>query len=159
MNAGRVAKWVGSVALAAMVSLAQAEELKVGDSAVAVGAAAADSLTTHLALASGAHEANPLVSTSPAGLVGLFAVKWGLIELANRSDLPPAQKQRVNRVTTTLWGGAAANNLMLAVGSTGPLALVVGVVSGVILWNAGEPAPSSVPTAPEELSPSGDGAR
>ena len=156
MNAGRVSKWVGALALVAMISATQADELKVGDSAVAVGAAAADSLTTHLALASGAHEANPLVSTSPAGLVGLFAVKWGLIELVNRSDLPLSQKQRANRVTTSLWGGAAANNLMLAVGATGPLALVVGVVSGVVLWTAGEPAHNAVP---EELSPSGDGVR
>ena len=132
---GQLRQWAAVGLLLGAMGIARAESLEGGSPTGALGAAAADSVTTRLALTHGGREANPLVNTTPAGLVGLFALKWGLVEAVNQSDLPPEQKRVANRTMTAFWGGASANNLMLAVGSAGPVAMVVGAVTGVLLWN------------------------
>lgn len=101
----------------------------------AVTAAVADSLTTHLALQAGAIETNPLINTSAGGLVVLAGLKWALVEYVDSSDFLDSQKSNFKRATTAVWGGAAINNLLLALSASNPVSLLAGVVGGIWLWN------------------------
>lgn len=98
----------------------------------AVHAAVADGVTTGLALSAGALEMNPLVSTSPAGLVMLTGAKIGLVKLADR--LPEDEKRLVIKTSSSLWTGAAVNNLMVLLSAPSPAAIAAGVVAGVLWW-------------------------
>jgi hypothetical protein len=99
---------------------------------------AADSISTHAAISSGlAEEANPLVDTSVGGLIVLAGLKIGLSEAIDRSDMPDLQKAEFQNMASSLWLGVSANNLMLAAASTGPAAIVVGIVTGYALWRNG----------------------
>lgn len=98
----------------------------------AVHAAVADGVTTGLALSAGALEMNPLISTSPAGLVMLTGAKIGLVKLADR--LPEDEKRVVIKTSSSLWTGAAVNNLMVLLSVPSPAAIAVGVVAGVLWW-------------------------
>lgn len=59
----------------------------------AMPAAMADGISTGLAISSGALEMNPLISTSPAGLIALTGAKIGLVKRTDR--LPEAEKRLV----------------------------------------------------------------
>jgi hypothetical protein len=95
-------------------------------------AAVADGLTTGLALSTGALEANPLLSPSPMGILTITALKVGLSQYAQ--TLPEEEKRTALKYTTSFWGGAAVNNLLVAIAAPTPLALVAGVVAGVMAW-------------------------
>jgi hypothetical protein len=95
-------------------------------------AAVADGLTTGLAISAGAVEANPLLSSSPVGILAITAMKFGFTRYAQ--TLPEEEKRTVLKSTTSFWGGAAINNLLVAVATPTPLALVAGVVAGVLAW-------------------------
>jgi hypothetical protein len=95
-------------------------------------AAVADGVTTALALSSGAMEMNPLVSTSPLGLLALTGAKIGLMNFAK--TLPEQDKRMVLKTSTALWSGAAVNNLMVLMAAPTPLAVVAGVLVGVLSW-------------------------
>jgi hypothetical protein len=95
-------------------------------------AAVADGLTTSLAISAGAVEANPLLSASPVGILAVTAMKFGVTRYAQ--TLPEEEKRTVLKSTTSFWGGAAVNNLLVAVAAPTPLALVAGVVAGVLAW-------------------------
>jgi hypothetical protein len=95
-------------------------------------AAVADGVTTALALSSGAMEMNPLISTSPLGLIALTGAKIGLVSFAK--TLPEKDKRMVLKSSTALWSGAAVNNLLVLMAAPTPLAVVVGVVVGVLSW-------------------------
>jgi hypothetical protein len=95
-------------------------------------AAVADGVTTALALSSGAMEMNPLVSTSPLGLIALTGAKIGLVNFAK--TLPEQDKRMVLKTSTALWSGAAVNNLMVLMAAPTPLAVVAGVLVGVLSW-------------------------
>lgn len=100
--------------------------------------AVADSVSTHIGLqAAGAVEANPLVNTSPAGLIGLAVVKIGVTELVNRSSWPEVDKQRFNNNASALWTGVSVNNLLIAASASTPVAIGGGVVVGYLLWKNG----------------------
>lgn len=98
-------------------------------------AAAADSISTHIAMSASEHltEANSLVNTSPAGLLALFVVKLSLLEIVERHY--PEQKPAVFRNASAVWGGVSASNLALAAGAAGPLALAVGLASGAYIYS------------------------
>lgn len=98
----------------------------------AVHAAVADGLTTGLALSAGALEMNPLISSSPAGLVLLTGAKIGLVKYADR--LPEDEKRTVIKSSSSLWTGAAVNNLMVLLSVPSPAAIAAGVVAGVLWW-------------------------
>lgn len=99
---------------------------------VAMSAAIADGVTTGIALAGGAVEMNPMVPTSPLGLIGLTGAKIMLVNYA--STLPEQEKRTVLKTTTGLWGGAAANNLLVLLGAPPPIPLFAGAVIGVMAW-------------------------
>lgn len=100
--------------------------------------AVADSLSTHIGLqAAGAVEANPLVNTSPAGLLLLAGVKIGITEAVNRSGWPEADKQRFNNNASALWTGVSVNNLLIAASASTPVAIGGGILVGYLLWRDG----------------------
>jgi hypothetical protein len=98
----------------------------------AMQAAVADGITTGLAVSSGALEMNPLISTSPAGLVVLTGAKIALVKYADR--LPEDEKRTLIKTSSSLWTGAAVNNLMVLLSAPTPAAIAVGVVAGVLWW-------------------------
>ena len=98
----------------------------------AMQAAVVDGVSTGLALSSGAVEMNPLISTSPVGLIALTGAKIGLVKYADR--LPEPQKRVVIKTSSSVWGGAAVNNLMVLMSAPSPLAIAAGVTAGVLWW-------------------------
>ena len=98
----------------------------------AVRAAIADGVTTGIALASGAVEMNPLVVTSPVGLIALTAGKIGLVKYAE--GLPESDKRLVKKSSTAFWSGAAANNIMVLLAAPPPFPLLAGVAIAVLGW-------------------------
>ena len=91
-------------------------------------AAIADTATTALALNNGARELNPL------GFLGASIGK--LVYLYIREDLTLEEQLRYDRIATSLWAGAAANNavVLLAPGSAVFLGLGVGAYVGLSIW-------------------------
>lgn len=98
----------------------------------AMHAAVADGISTSLAIAGGAVEMNPLISTSPIGLIALTGAKIGLVKYADR--LPEPQKRLVIKTSSAVWGGAAVNNLMVLMAAPTPVAVAAGVMAGVLWW-------------------------
>lgn len=98
----------------------------------AITAAIADGVTTNLALSAGAVEANPLIFTSPLGLVALTGMKIGLVKYA--ATLPEPEKRLTLKSTSALWGGAAANNLMVLFAAPPPFPIIAGLVMGIATW-------------------------
>jgi hypothetical protein len=88
----------------------------------------ADTITTGIALEQGGRELNPL------GFLGATAGK--LVYLYIRSDLTEEERSRYDRLTTSLWTAAAANNVVviLAPGSGVFLGLGVGAYVGWSIW-------------------------
>ena len=88
----------------------------------------ADTATTAIALSNGAHELNP------AGFAGATVGK--LVYLYLRQDLPADKQQEYDRVATSLWTGAAANNAvqLLAPGTGLLLSLSLGIYVGLSIW-------------------------
>ncbi len=105
----------------------------VGGSDNAVAAAVADGVTTGLALSAGAVELNPLISTSPIGLVLMTGMKIGLAKYAE--TLPEEDKRTTLKSTSALWGGAAVNNLMVLFAAPPPLPIIAGLIMGFATWN------------------------
>ncbi|MGX4640633.1 hypothetical protein [Massilia sp. SYSU DXS3249] len=98
----------------------------------AMQSAMVDGVSTGLALSAGAIEMNPLVSTSPLGLVALTGAKIGLVKLAGR--LPKNEKRLVIKTSSAIWGGAAVNNLMVLASAAPTVAIGTGVIAGVLWW-------------------------
>lgn len=104
------------------------------DVTIPLGTAAMDSISTKVALTSTfAKEANGLVNTSSAGLFGLFVIKSGLVYIINNHTKGEDRKFGL-KATSGLWGAASANNLLLATGATGGVAIAGGVLAGVGMW-------------------------
>lgn len=99
---------------------------------MATAAAVADGLTTALALSSGAVEMNPLVATSPVGLVAMTGLKIGLVKYAE--TLPEEDKRSVMKTTSAIWMGAAVNNLLVIASAATPFAIVAGIAAGYAMW-------------------------
>lgn len=98
----------------------------------AIAAAVADGVTTGLALSAGGVEANALISTTPLGLVALTAMKIGLVKYAD--TFPEQEKRTTLKTASTVWGGAAINNLMILVAAPPPFPIVAGMIAGFATW-------------------------
>ncbi len=109
-----------------------AASIETGAANGAITAAVADGVTTSLALSSGAIEMNPLISTSPLGLVAITGMKIGLAKYAE--TLPEDDKRLTLKTSSALWGGAAVNNMMVLFAAPPPLPLIAGVLMGIATW-------------------------
>lgn len=99
----------------------------------AIAAAVADGVTTGLALSSGAVELNPIMPTSPLGLVVVTGMKIGLVKYAE--TLPEEEKRLTMKTSSAFWGGAAINNLMVLFAAPPPLPVIAGLLMGLATWN------------------------
>ncbi len=97
-------------------------------------AAWADGLSTALAMSQGAVERNPLVGSTPAGLLAATGAKLGMVELVDRSNLTPEQRHRTLNAMAALWGGASINNLLILLSAQPPVAMLAGVAGGLWMW-------------------------
>ena len=95
-------------------------------------AAGADTATTGIALANGARELNPL------GFWGATAMK--VLYLSRRNSLDADTRAGYDRIATSVWTGAAANNL-LQILSPVPLlySVTVGFMVGYTIYTADTP--------------------
>lgn len=99
----------------------------------AMAAAVADGVTTGMALSAGALETNPLIATSPVGLVAVTGLKIGLVNLAD--SLPQQEKRLTLKSTSAVWGGAAVNNILVFLAAPAPFPILAGFVAGIMTWN------------------------
>lgn len=96
--------------------------------------AAGDSISTHIALKqANVVESNSLINTSPAGLLGLFAIKAGAIYLLDQQK-PDIRKPGL-KITAGLWNGVILNNIFVAAGAANPVSIVAGIAYGVYMYN------------------------
>lgn len=100
--------------------------------------AMADGLSTYAALAAGGVERNPLLNSSPAGLLAATGLKLGLVEAIDAAGMPQEHKRSALRWLSTLWNAASLHNLAIAAGAATPLAVAVGLGSGVWMWRKSE---------------------
>ena len=96
-------------------------------------AAAADVATTGIGLALGAAEANPL---------GLLTLPAKLAAIQHAESLPTGEREYALSAISSMWTGAAANNLcivaaILTGGAFAPACLIVGAAVGMQRWDAG----------------------
>ncbi|MFC7205967.1 hypothetical protein [Comamonas endophytica] len=95
--------------------------------------ALADSVTTNIGLNQpGLAEKNGLINTSPAGLVGLFVIKAGIIYYFDHQK--PAIRKSGLKATAGVWNGVAMNNLLLIAGASNPISLIGGALFGVFMY-------------------------
>lgn len=154
MKETKMKKSLMGLLVALCASSAFAVEPGVTAKQAAIGAAVADSVSTHLALQAGAVETNPLVHTSVGGLVLLAGIKLGVLSWVDDSaSLSAKEKESAHRTMTSLWGGVTANNLLLATAATGPVAIVGGRITGVVLWNLDYAPPAPVVAAANPVTP------
>lgn len=95
-------------------------------------AAVADSVSTHIAIASGGVEQNGLVNTSPAGLVALAAVKLGVLQIVD--NLPEQERAMGLKTSAALWTGVSVNNILVAVSAGGAVPVVAALAAGYWMW-------------------------
>lgn len=130
--------WAGLMSSAAWANATPAQatpnESGLSTKQVAQTMAIGDSLSTGLGLAAGAAEANPLVNTSPLGLVALAGMK--LLMLNHIDQYPDERRVPLQRKMSSFWGGLSANNLLLAAGATGGLAVPAGILAGYLIYNS-----------------------
>jgi hypothetical protein len=100
---------------------------------IAMAVATADVMTTSLVIASGGVEMNPLVSSTPLGLVAFAATKIGLIKYA--ATLPEPEKRVTLKSTSSVWGGAAVNNIAVYLAAPPPFPIIAGLIMGFATWN------------------------
>lgn len=111
----------------------KAEQAGLDGADTATAAAIADGLTTGLALGAGAIETKPLIATNPIGLVAMTGLKIGHVQYAD--TLPTEDKRAVMKTSSAVWGGAAANNLLVLLAAPTPLSVVAGLLAGGMIWN------------------------
>lgn len=127
------AMWPGNHA-AAESSAAKKSAVYSSAANLPLAGALGDSVTTHIGISqAGLSEANGLINTSPAGLVGLFVVKAGIVYYLDRQ--PPEVRKSGLKTAAGIWSGFTMNNLLLIAGSTNPLSLVGGAVFGAYMYH------------------------
>jgi len=97
-------------------------------------AAWADGLSTVLALSQGAVERNPLIGSSPAGLLAVTGAKLGLVEWVDRSGMTPEQRHSMLNALAAVWGGASINNVLVLLSAQPAVAVLAGVAGGLWMW-------------------------
>lgn len=98
----------------------------------AMVSAVADGVTTGIALSAGAIETNPLIATSPIGLVALTGAKLGLVKYAD--TMSQDDKRLTLKSASALWGGAAVNNVMVLLAAPPPFPIFAGLIMGIATW-------------------------
>lgn len=88
-------------------------------------AAVADGATTVLALSRGAVEANPIMPSSPMGIVAVTALKYGAAGLVK--DIPGA-----SAAATGVLSIGSINNLLVVLHVANPL--LGGLIGGYFVW-------------------------
>lgn len=116
--------------------MASLEKRSKGYSAAAgipLAGALGDSVTTHIGISqAGLAEANGIIHTSPAGLVGLFVIKAGMVYYFDNQK-PEVRKMGL-KASAGVWSGVTMNNLLLIAGSTNPVSLVGGALFGAYMY-------------------------
>lgn len=97
-------------------------------------AAVGDSVSTYLALSAGGVELNPIVNTSPIGLVALAGAKLLVLDYVDKNYVDDERVQ-IHNSLSSVFTFASVNNLLIALSATGPVAIVGGVIAGVISYN------------------------
>ena len=101
---------------------------------IPLASALGDSVTTHIGISqAGLSEANGLINTSPAGLVGLFVVKAGIVYYLDQQN--PQVRKAGLKTAAGVWSGFSMSNLLLIAGSTNPLGLVGGALFGAYMYH------------------------
>jgi hypothetical protein len=99
-------------------------------------AVAADAVTTVAGVASGlAVEANPLIA-SPAGLVASVALRLVIVNEIDK--LPETERVSAMAKFNSLTWGIAASNLAILASASNPIGLVVGLLTGLSVWQSSE---------------------
>lgn len=132
LNPGDVASSSPGVATGAPAAESSGEKTSPTPQDAAVAAAVADGVTTGIAISAGAIEMNPLVTTTPVGLVALTGMKIGLVQYAD--TLPQEEKRAVMKTTSSVWGGAAVNNLLVLMAAPPPFPVIAGLIMGLATW-------------------------
>lgn len=89
-----------------------------------------------MAVAPSGAEMNPaLAGFGPAGMLALGAAIAG-VQYALVRDLPLSECIEVTRRISAIGWGAGANNMLAMTGVAAPIAPLVGVVVGAVVWNA-----------------------
>lgn len=102
--------------------------------AIPLAGAAGDSISTHIALSQpGLYERNALINTSPAGLIGLFAIKAGAVYYFDHQ--PSGIRKAGLKTTAGIWSGITLNNLLLIAGASNPVGIVGGILFGAYMYN------------------------
>lgn len=105
-----------------------------GASSIPLAGALGDSVTTHIGLGqAGLAEQNGLLNTSPAGLLGLFVIKAGIIYYFDNQE--STLRKTGLKASAGVWSGVTMNNLLLIAGSSNPLSLVGGALFGAYMYH------------------------
>jgi hypothetical protein len=105
-----------------------------GASSIPLAGALGDSVTTHIGLGqAGLAEQNGLLNTSPAGLLGLFVIKAGIIYYFDHQE--SELRKTGLKASAGVWSGVTMNNLLLIAGSSNPLSLVGGALFGAYMYH------------------------
>lgn len=105
-----------------------------GASSIPLAGALGDSVTTHIGLGqAGLAEQNGLLNTSPAGLVGLFVIKAGIIYYFDNQE--SELRKTGLKASAGVWSGVTMNNLLLIAGSSNPLSLLGGALFGAYMYH------------------------
>ncbi len=120
------------LALSVVTAAASADDMTTKQAATT--AAIADSVSTYLAVASGATEVNPLVGANLGGLIMLAGVKLGALEMIENSDQTEQEKSEQKRTAAAMWGSFSVSNLLVALSAASPIAILAGLASGSYLW-------------------------
>ncbi|WP_332535332.1 hypothetical protein [Comamonas sp.] len=104
-----------------------------GAAGIPLAGALGDSVTTHIGISqAGLTESNGFIHTSPAGLVGLFVIKAGMVYYFDNQK-PEVRKMGL-KTSAGVWSGVTMNNLLLIAGSTNPVSLVGGALFGAYMY-------------------------
>jgi hypothetical protein len=74
-----------------------------------------------------------LIETNPLGVVGSTVLK--AVALAYTEDWPKEKQQEFGNKAGAVWSGAAINNVMVILGVLNPVAIIIGVISGIVFYN------------------------
>lgn len=104
---------------------------------IPLSGALGDSITTHVGVnVLNLKEANGLISTNPAGLVGLFVIKAGVVYYFENSE--PKKRKAGLKTTAGIWSGVTMHNLLLIAGASNPVGLIGGTLFGAYMYKKEE---------------------
>jgi hypothetical protein len=117
--------------LAIILALALTSCSTINQQTTALNGAVADTLTTAIALSRpGVVESNPIgFPLTIAGKALIVGYIWW-----NPNDLKDQDIKWLDHTAGSAWFGAAANNLAILLGAATPIALGIGLATGILLY-------------------------